>query len=126
MSSSSSHVTNTQYNDGLPKCVCRERVVVRRSLTVANPGRRFIGCVNYKKKKNGCNFFEWVDEETCRSGLEYAKIMQAKRDALDRQVEDLKRGKEMLEQENEALLCKVAKLTELNVHLLGRNEALNA
>lgn len=90
-----------------------------------NPGRRFLGCVNYKKR-NGCNFFEWVDDQTCPSGLEYAKIMQAKKEALDKEVEDLKIGKQMVEQENEALLCKLADLTEMNAQLLARNEALNA
>lgn len=52
--------------------------------------------------------------------------MQAKKEALDKEVEDLKIGKQMVEQENEALLCKLADLTEMNAQLLARNEALNA
>ncbi|KAH7859841.1 hypothetical protein Vadar_006103 [Vaccinium darrowii] len=125
MSSSSSNITTSQVNEGLPICRCRRRVVIRRSLTVKNPGRRFLGCVNFKKE-NGCNFFEWVDEETCPSGLEYAKIMQAKKEALEREVEDLTIAKQMVEQENEALICKLADLTETNAHLAATIEALNA
>lgn len=36
------------------------------------------------RKKNGCNFFVWKDPETCPRGLEYAKIMQPKKEALER------------------------------------------
>ncbi|KAI8567588.1 hypothetical protein RHMOL_Rhmol02G0133500 [Rhododendron molle] len=82
---------------------------MRTSLTVKNPGRRFLGCLNYKKK-NGCNFFVWVDPQTCERGLEYAKIMQAKK-------EELERGIQKLEKENDALFVKLAELTEINVTL---------
>ncbi|KAI8553252.1 hypothetical protein RHMOL_Rhmol05G0001100 [Rhododendron molle] len=86
-----------------------------------------------KKKRNGCNFFEWVDPETCPRGLEYAKIMQAKKEELERQVEELKMINEgletrnkMVEEENEALFVKIADLTEMNVNLANTNEALRA
>ncbi|KAH7863188.1 hypothetical protein Vadar_014555 [Vaccinium darrowii] len=127
--SSSSNTTNSEYPGGDEMCFCRQRPVLRTSLTVANPGRRFLGCKNYKKN-NACDYFMWVDKETCRQGLEYAKIMQAKKDELDRQAKELKMMNELLETrktmveaENEALLCKLADLTEMNVHL---NEALHA
>ncbi|KAG5542936.1 hypothetical protein RHGRI_015882 [Rhododendron griersonianum] len=105
---------------------------MRTSLTVKNPGRRFLGCMNYKEK-NGCNFFVWIDPETCPRGLEYAKIMQAKKEELEKQVEVLKmknerleRGRQMVEEENDALVVKLADLTEMNVNLTTTIEAVNA
>ncbi|XP_058212822.1 uncharacterized protein LOC131324742 [Rhododendron vialii] len=99
---------------------------MKPSLTVKNPSRRFLGCVNYKKK-NGCNFFVWVDPQTCERGLEYAKTMQAKKEELERQIEDLKmmnnelgKGIQKLEKENDALFVKLAELTEINVKLVGQ------
>ncbi|KAG5524081.1 hypothetical protein RHGRI_030922 [Rhododendron griersonianum] len=99
---------------------------MRPSLTVKNPGRRFLGCVNYKKN-NGCNFFVWVDPPTCERGLEYAKIMQAKKEELERQIEDLKmmnnelgRGIQKLEKENDALFVKITESIEINVKLAGQ------
>ncbi|KAG5524080.1 hypothetical protein RHGRI_030922 [Rhododendron griersonianum] len=85
---------------------------MRPSLTVKNPGRRFLGCVNYKKN-NGCNFFVWVDPPTCERGLEYAKIMQAKK-------EELERGIQKLEKENDALFVKITESIEINVKLAGQ------
>ncbi|KAI8572951.1 hypothetical protein RHMOL_Rhmol01G0241000 [Rhododendron molle] len=77
---------------------------MRPSLTVKNPGRR---------QHNGCNFFIWVDPPTCERGMEYAKIMQGKKEELERQIEDLKMvnrelglGKQKLEEENDALVVK--------------------
>ncbi|XP_058219718.1 uncharacterized protein LOC131330230 [Rhododendron vialii] len=105
---------------------------MQTSLTVKNPGRRFLGCINYKKE-NGCNFFVWIDPETCPRGLEYAKIMQAKKEELEKQIEELKmrterleRGRQMVEEENDALVVKLADLTEMNVNLRTTIETLNA
>ncbi|KAI8565799.1 hypothetical protein RHMOL_Rhmol03G0289600 [Rhododendron molle] len=99
---------------------------MRTSLTVRNPGRRFLGCLNYKKR-NGCNFFVWVDPQTCERGLEYAKIMQAKKEELESQIEDLKmmnielgRGIKKLEEDNDALVVKLAELTEINVKFVEK------
>ncbi|KAI8555370.1 hypothetical protein RHMOL_Rhmol05G0169700 [Rhododendron molle] len=132
MSSSSSYTTNLSQYDGNERCRCGRRVVMQTSLTVKNPGRRFLGCINYKKQ-NGCNFFVWIDPETCPRGLEYAKIMQAKKEELEKQVQGLKmkierleRGRQMVEEENDALVVKLADLTEMNVNLATTIEALNA
>ncbi|KAI8552021.1 hypothetical protein RHMOL_Rhmol06G0232400 [Rhododendron molle] len=82
-----------------------------------------------KKQRNGCNFFVWIDPKTCSRGLEYAKIMQAKKEALEGEVEELKmkiesleRGKQIMEEENEALVVKMADLTEANVSLQAQIE----
>ncbi|KAI8538640.1 hypothetical protein RHMOL_Rhmol09G0119900 [Rhododendron molle] len=132
MSSSSSYMTNLSQYDGDERCRCGRRVVMQTSLTVKNSGRRFLGCSKYKKE-NGCNFFVWIDPETCPRGLEYAKIMQAKKEQLEKQVEELKminerleRGRQMVEEENDALVVKLADLTEMNVNLTTTIEALNA
>ncbi|KAG5515701.1 hypothetical protein RHGRI_036675 [Rhododendron griersonianum] len=132
MSSSSSYTTNLSQYDGDERCRCGRRVVMQTSLTVKNPGRRFLGCRNYKKE-NGCNFFVWIDPETCPRALEYAKIMQAKKEELEKQVEEFKmvierleRGRQMVEEENDALVVKLADLTEMNVNLTTTIEALNA
>ncbi|KAI8532787.1 hypothetical protein RHMOL_Rhmol11G0241600 [Rhododendron molle] len=126
MSSSSSYTNNYLQHNGDERCGCGRKAVMRTSLTVKNPGRRFLGCLNYKKK-NGCNFFVWLDPQTCERGLEYAKIMQAKKEELERQIEDLKmmnnelgRGIQKLEKENDALFVKLAELTEINVKLAGQ------
>ncbi|KAI8552016.1 hypothetical protein RHMOL_Rhmol06G0232400 [Rhododendron molle] len=128
MSSSSSYTNNNSQYNGDEKCGCGRRVVMRTSLTTKNPGRRFLGCINYKQR-NGCNFFVWIDPKTCSRGLEYAKIMQAKKEALEGEVEELKmkiesleRGKQIMEEENEALVVKMADLTEANVSLQAQIE----
>ncbi|KAG5553443.1 hypothetical protein RHGRI_011358 [Rhododendron griersonianum] len=58
------------------------------------------------------------------------KIMQAKKDELEKQVQELKminegleRGKQMVEEENDALVVKLADLTEMNINLRTMNEA---
>ncbi|KAG5515271.1 hypothetical protein RHGRI_036345 [Rhododendron griersonianum] len=131
-SSSSSYTTNFSQYDGDERCRCGRRVMMQTSLTVKNPERRFLGCTKYKEK-NGCNFFVWIDPETCPRGLEYAKIMQVKKEELEKQVEDLKmvterleRGRKKVEEENDALFVKLAELTEMNVKLTTTIEALNA
>ncbi|KAG5552640.1 hypothetical protein RHGRI_010660 [Rhododendron griersonianum] len=59
--------------------------------------------------------------------------MQAKKEELEKQVEDLKmvierleRGRKKVEEENDALVVKLAELTEMNVKLTTTIEALNA
>ncbi|KAI8555248.1 hypothetical protein RHMOL_Rhmol05G0160000 [Rhododendron molle] len=104
MSSSSSYTTNLSQYDGDERCRCGQRVVMQTSLTVKNPGRRFLGCINYK-----------IDPETCPRGLEYAKVMQVKKEELDKQVQELKmrterleRRRQIVEEENDALVVKLA------------------
>ncbi|KAI8544491.1 hypothetical protein RHMOL_Rhmol08G0301100 [Rhododendron molle] len=151
MSSSSSYTNNYLQHNGDERCNCGRTAVMRTSLTVKNPGRRFLGCLNYKvnylnvflsynfsfsnkmrsnysvQKRNGCNFFIWVDPQTCERGLEYAKIMQGKKEELERQIEDLKMmnkelgiEKQKLEEENDALVVKITELTEINVKLASQ------
>ncbi|KAI8535461.1 hypothetical protein RHMOL_Rhmol10G0176200 [Rhododendron molle] len=126
MSSSSSYTNNYLQHNGDERCDGRRKAVMRPSLTVKNPGRKFLGCVKYKKS-DGCNFFIWVDPPTCERGLEYAKIMQGKKEELERQIEELKmmnkelgRGKQKLEEENDALFVKITELTEIIVKLAAQ------
>lgn len=68
-SSSSSGCTSGRLNVNNPVCFCGLKAPLRTSLTFDNPGRRFYGCINYKK--NGCGFFRWHDPEICERGKEY-------------------------------------------------------
>ncbi|KAI8551998.1 hypothetical protein RHMOL_Rhmol06G0231000 [Rhododendron molle] len=59
--------------------------------------------------------------------------MQAKKEELEEQVQELKmiterleRGRQMVEEQNDALVVKLADLTEMNVKLTTTIEALNA
>ncbi|KAL4554543.1 hypothetical protein LXL04_039375 [Taraxacum kok-saghyz] len=42
-------------------CDCGDPVGKWTSWRPSNPGRRFIGCPNYKDPNRDCNFFDWVD-----------------------------------------------------------------
>ncbi|CAI8595112.1 unnamed protein product [Vicia faba] len=44
------------------RCFCDLDSPITISRTTRNPGRRFNGCELYKGR-NGCNFFNWYDEE---------------------------------------------------------------
>ncbi|XP_020090336.1 uncharacterized protein LOC109711608 [Ananas comosus] len=68
-SSSSSSCTSGQLNVDNPVCFCGLKASQRTSLTFDNPGRRFYGCINYKR--NSCDFFRWRDPEICERGKEY-------------------------------------------------------
>ncbi|KAK2381251.1 DNA topoisomerase 3-alpha [Trifolium repens] len=47
-----------------PTCKCGKFCVVRTSKTLANYGRKFWGCRNYKGLHDvGCNYFDWFDNE---------------------------------------------------------------
>ncbi|KAJ4813130.1 GRF zinc finger protein [Rhynchospora pubera] len=49
--------------EGFPNCHCNELAVLKTSWTIANPGRRFLGCPNYDGLNPGrsCGFFFWYD-----------------------------------------------------------------
>ncbi|KAL3644635.1 hypothetical protein CASFOL_009815 [Castilleja foliolosa] len=44
-------------------CFCGLRAPMWTTWTDDNPGRRFIGCPNYKDSSSNCKFFAWVDPE---------------------------------------------------------------
>ncbi|KAL3615316.1 hypothetical protein CASFOL_040977 [Castilleja foliolosa] len=44
-------------------CFCGLRAPMWTAWTDDNPGRRFIGCPNYKDSSSNCKFFSWVDPE---------------------------------------------------------------
>ncbi|KAH9603094.1 hypothetical protein KSS87_010369 [Heliosperma pusillum] len=60
MASSSSHSSC----DGPRRCFCGIPVIVLKSWTEANPGRKFQTCMLSKRgsRDDGCNFFCWVDK----------------------------------------------------------------
>ncbi|KAI8556063.1 hypothetical protein RHMOL_Rhmol05G0223600 [Rhododendron molle] len=116
MCSSSSYTSNYSRHNGDKRCGCGRKTTMRPSLIVKNSGRRFLGFVNYKiyqHAKEGWNMLR--------------SYKQKKKEELERQVEDLKmmneelgRGKQQLEEENDAMFMKIAELTEINVKLAAQ------
>ncbi|KAL4557828.1 hypothetical protein LXL04_036022 [Taraxacum kok-saghyz] len=60
MSSSSSSVGSRSLRE---RCRCNDRVGHWTGWRPDNPGRRFIGCPNYRDVDKYCNYFAWVDPE---------------------------------------------------------------
>ncbi|KAL2485827.1 GRF zinc finger containing protein [Abeliophyllum distichum] len=42
------------------RCYCGVHCVLKTSWTDENPGRRFLGCPNFREG-GGCNYFDWID-----------------------------------------------------------------
>nr|KAJ0184532.1 hypothetical protein LSAT_V11C900502280 [Lactuca sativa] len=64
MASSSSVSNSSAYRSARQvrrRCNCDEPVGRWTSWKPKNPGRRFVGCPNYKDKEKDCKFFEWID-----------------------------------------------------------------
>lgn len=43
------------------KCHCGDDFGMWTSWTPRNPGRRFVGCRNFKDKTKDCKYFAWID-----------------------------------------------------------------
>ncbi|KAL4580575.1 hypothetical protein LXL04_016774 [Taraxacum kok-saghyz] len=54
MSSSSSNQRN---------CGCGQPAGMWTAWTIRNPGRRFLGCKNYRDENNHCGYFRWFDPQ---------------------------------------------------------------
>ncbi|KAG5536189.1 hypothetical protein RHGRI_023843 [Rhododendron griersonianum] len=83
-----------------------------------NPGRRFLGCINYKIQKLALE--EWSMLRSCKPKRKHL------REKLKMMIESLERGKQIMEEENEAIVVKMADLIEENMNLTASNEALQA
>ncbi|KAL4559784.1 hypothetical protein LXL04_031930 [Taraxacum kok-saghyz] len=42
-------------------CYCEDPVGKWTSWSIKNPGRRFIGCPNFRDKDKDCKYFDWID-----------------------------------------------------------------
>ncbi|KAI8566008.1 hypothetical protein RHMOL_Rhmol02G0005800 [Rhododendron molle] len=104
-------------------CRCGEKAPLRTSKTNANPGRRFLGCVNYEEN-NACKFFIWVDPPTCPRGLVYGRQLQKKIKDLQEMEEDLRRLNEVAEKDKEKMMKKMDKLWKMNHELKKKNEMM--
>uniref|UniRef100_A0A0D2ZUW0 GRF-type domain-containing protein n=1 Tax=Brassica oleracea var. oleracea TaxID=109376 RepID=A0A0D2ZUW0_BRAOL len=51
-----------RHKSGRKLCFCGLEAAITQAWTKKNPWRRFYGCQCFKKK-NGCKFFAWFDEE---------------------------------------------------------------
>ena len=77
-------------------CFCGVPAPLMRSWTDDNPGRRFVGCGNYKMKP--CKFFDWVDEKKSHKDRVYQfysecqqlKIKMANMSVVMKEMEDKK------------------------------------
>ncbi|KAL4562367.1 hypothetical protein LXL04_034569 [Taraxacum kok-saghyz] len=66
MSSSSSSVGSRNRAKRPPlraRCGCDDPVEKWTDWRSNNPGRRFIGCPNYRDAEKDCNYFAWIDPE---------------------------------------------------------------
>ncbi|KAG5548687.1 hypothetical protein RHGRI_014138 [Rhododendron griersonianum] len=97
MASSSSATTQYEY----PTCLCGNPAPLRRSKTIANPGRRFLGCANYEIKEKRCKYFYWVDPPTRENELE------PKNAELEHRLEDMEKKNQQLNKENKKLKKKL-------------------
>jgi len=76
----------------LRRCFCGDVAKVCTSWTSKNPGRRFIGCPNYKSGR-GCNYFSWIEP---RVPDWYASKMLEIRDERKRNEEEIEKLKKKL------------------------------
>ncbi|KAG8363373.1 hypothetical protein BUALT_Bualt19G0015600 [Buddleja alternifolia] len=97
MSSSSS----TSSSPGLRLCYCKKTPCLQTSWTDDNPGRRFIGCENWKN--GGCNFFRWFDPPMCPRSMVV--------------IPELRREKSRVASENDQLRQKISSLLDEKMNL---------
>ncbi|KAI8539361.1 hypothetical protein RHMOL_Rhmol09G0176700 [Rhododendron molle] len=112
MSSSSSSTPNSRSKvERNVLCGCGVRAPLRTALTEPNVGRRFLGCVNYKKEDQACKFFEWVDPATCERGKDFGNWMLKKHNDLRK--------------ENVGLRAKIVELKEREEWFLIKMNCMN-
>ncbi|KAL4553957.1 hypothetical protein LXL04_039923 [Taraxacum kok-saghyz] len=44
-------------------CGCGQAAGMWTAWTIRNPGRRFLGCKNYRDEGNNCGYFRWFDPQ---------------------------------------------------------------
>ncbi|KAM7497181.1 hypothetical protein LguiA_021595 [Lonicera macranthoides] len=91
MASRSSSSVNSRSS-----CHCGYPVVMKTSKTSKNPGRRFIGCRNWRSETS-CGFFDWIDTNSTQSNLEISN------EYLKKEIEDLKKVNGDLKKVNDDL-----------------------
>ncbi|XP_058198398.1 uncharacterized protein LOC131313922 [Rhododendron vialii] len=142
MSSSSNSNPNLSPNEQI--CFCGQRSPLRTSFTEENPGRRFVGCINYKTNCK-CKFFDWIDPPTCTRGMDFGNhvikmlrkveaenaALKDKMQKIERENADLKTSISENEKEIESLMNLVRKqsgevqqLSKQNEQAIKRSEDL--
>ncbi|KAJ1378576.1 Zinc finger, PMZ-type [Sesbania bispinosa] len=78
MDTSSSFGGNSSSSNNMgfmaKKCKFGKNVAMITSWTEYNPGRRFLGCANYRESTTHCDYFAWFDPPSCER---YVKIMNS-------------------------------------------------
>ena len=72
---------------------------MKTSWTSKNPGRRFIGCRNWRSKTS-CGFFDWIYPDSTQSWI---TDLQSNNGRLKRETEDLKKMNGDLKKTNDDL-----------------------
>ncbi|KAL4560942.1 hypothetical protein LXL04_033099 [Taraxacum kok-saghyz] len=63
-SSSSTGSVNRGARQGVRRrCDCGDLVGMWTAWTARTPGRRFVGCPNYKDENQDCGYFDWIDPQ---------------------------------------------------------------
>lgn len=99
-------------------CGCGKIAQLRRSWTTENPGRRFLGCANYKNHQ-ACDYFKWVDPELCDNGREICAILRST-------IIEKKEKLNYLEREHDQLEAKHARLKQKYEAIQVENAVLQA
>ncbi|KAE9465292.1 hypothetical protein C3L33_02804, partial [Rhododendron williamsianum] len=108
MSASSSSTPNSRSKlECNVLCGCGVRAPLRTTIAEPNVGRRFLGCVNYKKDDEACKFFDWVDPPTCERGKDFRNWMVKKNDDLQKENVDLRAKIAELKEREEWFLMKM-------------------
>ncbi|KAH7858458.1 hypothetical protein Vadar_024084 [Vaccinium darrowii] len=138
--STNSRASSSNWNPNLSpheNCFCGERSPLRTSYTEENPGRRFLGCINYKTSRK-CKHFEWVDPPMCVRGMDFGpSIIKMVRKAEGKNAElkeqlvkvgrenaELKRSAAEKEHEIEQLMNIVQKLNAEVQQMSTKNKEL--
>ncbi|XP_058183451.1 uncharacterized protein LOC131324146 isoform X2 [Rhododendron vialii] len=76
-------------------CYCGEPTILRKSGTQKNPGRRFFGCANYKKKKKAVRTVEQCESSASMSISEEMQrttiTMQMKIEAMQKEIDAMRK-----------------------------------
>ena len=101
-------------------CECGDICGLWTSWTETNPGRRFIGCPNYRGR-NKCNFFHWWDPDR-NVELYKGKIVELKNEVVQNRRQMMKLDEEMkMLKKNRLYLCYICVMVGMILTLVMKN-----
>ncbi|KAL8556560.1 hypothetical protein ACS0TY_004131 [Phlomoides rotata] len=75
--------------EGNVACYCGKKALIRTSWTDQNPGRRFLCCVN-SRRREGCVFWKWEDPEMCMRSKMIIPGLLRRVNAAEAEIEKLR------------------------------------